>query len=122
MKNSVKSALFAAALLGSGAVSAGEVNHFKGLPAENLEQAVTNFSEYNHRLELLLAGELGPKQLGEVHELTYTLENALAKMNDELKQLAETLEAVHKASETADAKTVYEQGKQYLATAKKVVD
>lgn len=97
-------------------------NHFEGKPAETLEQAVANFSQYNDELAAILTEDtLDAKALHEVHQLTYTLENALEKINAEFTTLAETLEAVHVASETADEKTVKSQGKQYLETAKKIV-
>lgn len=93
-------------------------DHFKGKPAETLEQAVTNFSEYNGKLAKILAKEtLSSKELQSVHELTYTLENALEKINAEFIELAKILETVHVASETADAKTVKNQGALYLNTA-----
>ena len=44
-------------------------------------QAVANFSEYNGKLEGLIQQEhLSPQDMHEVHMLTYTLENALAKI------------------------------------------
>jgi len=93
-------------------------DHFKGKPAETLEQAVANFSEYNGKLAKILAKDtLSPKELHLVHELTYTLENALEKINAEFVELAKMLETVHMASETADAKTVKHQGLRYLNTA-----
>ena len=96
--------------------------HFKGKPAETLEQAVTNFSEYNSKLAKILAKDaLNPKELHQVHELTYTLENALEKINAEFIELAEILETVHVASETADAKTVKNQGLHYLNTARQAI-
>ena len=49
-----------------------------------------------------------------VHELTYTLENALAKINDELGKLAVTLEEVHLASEKYDADAVRDHGDAYM--------
>lgn len=56
-------------------------DHFKGKPSETLEQAVANFSEYNGKLADLLAKDaLSPQDLHQVHELTYTLENALEKI------------------------------------------
>ncbi|MCW5599326.1 MAG: hypothetical protein KIT59_09470 [Nitrosomonas sp.] len=97
-------------------------DHFKGKPSETLEQAVVNFSEYNGKLADLLAKDaLSPQDLHQVHELTYTLENALEKINAELTELANTLEAVHVASENGDAKTTKEQGARYLDTARKVI-
>lgn len=97
-------------------------DHFKGKPSETLEQAVVNFSEYNGKLADLLAKDaLSPHDLHQVHELTYTLENALEKINAELTELANTLEAVHVASENGDTKTTKEQGARYLDTARKVI-
>ncbi len=96
--------------------------HFEGKPAETLEQAVTNFSEANQELATLLAEEdLDARQLHEVHKLTYTLENALERIREDLEGLAETLEEVHLASETTDSETVKAKGREYLETARKLV-
>lgn len=111
-------------LLASGAVAAGEdrPEHFKGLPADTLVQAVANFSEYNSKLEGLIQQEhLSPQDMHEVHMLTYTLENALAKIHAELAALAEPLEAVHLASERAEPETVKTQGQSYLDSARQIV-
>ena len=98
------------------------LDHFKGIPADTLEQAVTNFSEYNNKLaEILAKDNLSPKELHSVHELTYTLENALEKINVEFIELAKILETVHVASETGDAKTVKNQGTLYLNTALQII-
>lgn len=98
-------------------------DHFKGLPADTLEDAVKNFSEYNQKLATVLdKSELSAADLATIHELTYTLENALEKIGAELTALAETLEEVHVASETADSKTVLSKGREYLSTARKVIE
>lgn len=98
-------------------------DHFEGQQAATLEQALANFSEYNDKLDALLAQEtLSAAELGRIHELTYTLENALEKIRHELAGLAETLEQIHVASETADAETVKSRGRIYLDTATKVVE
>lgn len=96
-------------------------NHFKGLPAETLEQAIHNFSKYNKKLQTLLNGELTLDQMGEIHVLSYTLENALKKIDDEVDELKDTLEEVHKGSEDIDFKTVKESGKKYLDKAQKII-
>ncbi|ALP52312.1 hypothetical protein Tel_03665 [Candidatus Tenderia electrophaga] len=97
-------------------------DHFEGLPAETLAQAMTNFSEYNAKLaDIIKQDKLVEKDLHEVHRLTYTLENALGKMASEVSELAETLEAVHLASESGDADTVTAQGQTYLDTARQLV-
>lgn len=108
-------------LIASPAMADDDVRHFKGEPANTLEQAVANFSEYNTRLDTVLGGELTPETMNDIHQLTYTLENALETMEDELDELADTLERVHKASETADTDTVRSAGKHYLETSRKIV-
>lgn len=97
-------------------------DHYKGEPAETLAAAVTNFSQYNQQLAAILAKDtLAPADLGKVHELTYTLENALEKLREELGDLADTLEEVHVASEKNDTKGVKEQGQKYLETAQEII-
>ncbi|PSJ42623.1 hypothetical protein C7H85_16700 [Zobellella endophytica] len=96
-------------------------DHYGGEPAETLTQAVANFSEYNTRLAELLVGELTPAALNEVHQLTYTLENALAKINEETATLAQTLEEVHVASETNQPQVVKDRGEAYLKVSRTLV-
>ncbi len=91
------------------------VEHFEGKNAESLEEAVTNFKLYNQRLESLLKKDsMSADDVTKVHELTYTLENALAKINDELGKLAVTLEEVHLASEKYNADAVRHHGDAYM--------
>lgn len=59
--------------------------------------------------------------MAQIHELTYTLENALEKIDREMQTLTKTLEALHVASETADFGGTRSQGEAYLATARKLV-
>lgn len=97
--------------------------HFKGKSADTLPEAVANFSEYNNALEALLRKpSLSPQDLHEVHQLTYTLENALEKIRAELATLADTLEAVHLASEAANSDEVRTQGQAYLSTSRQLID
>ncbi|WP_311944149.1 DUF6746 family protein [Halomonas piscis] len=97
-------------------------DHFDGKPAETLEAAVTNFSEGNqHLAELLEADTLGDEQLAEIHQLSYTLENALAKIDDEVEAMAESLEEVHVGSETGAPKQVADSGQTYLEAAQTLV-
>jgi hypothetical protein len=120
--NMNKITLGAALLLGVATLACAEtddaVEHFKGLPATTVDAAVTNFSEYNQRLKAVLDKEtIDGADVAMVHELTYTLENALAKINEELTTLAETLEELHKASERADIDAVRTKGRAYLDVA-----
>ena len=111
------------ALLTLGVAAASDpVQHFKGLPADTLEDAVRNFSEYNSRLAAIVGkGELAAADMATVHELTYTLENALERINDDLAALADLLEEVHVASETGDQTAVMAKGRAYLETARTII-
>lgn len=112
-----------ALLLAPGAQASERPSHYQGLPADTLEQAVQNFSEYNRKLADLLAREqLSAADLGTVHELTYTLENALEKIRSELESAAETLEEVHVASETGNTETVAGKGREYLSISTTVIE
>jgi SMC interacting uncharacterized protein involved in chromosome segregation len=115
--------LFVALVLAFSSAAAEErIEHFKGLQPASLEEAVKNFSEYNEKLAAILQqAEISPADLGEIHQLTYTLENALEMINAEFTALAETLEEVHVASETADYETARRKGEEYLATARKLI-
>lgn len=111
--------------LGSVSLAAGDAErqgHFKGKQSATLEQAVTNFREHNAKLAKLLAKDkLSPQDAQEVHELTYTLENALKKINSDFAELADVLEEVHVASEKLDTITIKKRGKTYLDISQKVI-
>lgn len=123
MKKLILSSLSCATLIfTTPAISSDEVEHFKGKPSKTLTQAVANFSDYNNKLEKVLSGELTPEAMNEVHQLTYTLENALGKLDEELEDMAERLEEVHLASERADQDTVQKQGSIYLEKSRTIIE
>jgi hypothetical protein len=95
--------------------------HFEAKPAETLAQAVANFAEYNDKLRAILDGKVTDSDMADVHQLTYTLENALKKINEEMAGLAVTLEEVHLASEKLDRDAVLKHGRAYLSVADEVV-
>ena len=97
------------------------VSHYKGKPAETLPEAVRNFSEYNAKLDAILKGNVSDAAMADVHELTYTLENALGKIREELTTLAATLEKLHLASEKLDQEGVIRHGNEYLSVSRQVV-
>lgn len=99
-----------------------EVEHYEGEKSATLKEAVANFSEYNEKLEEILDGELTPEAMNEIHQITYTLENALGKINEEIDGLAVTLEEIHLASESADTNAVASNGKDYLETSRTVIE
>ncbi|WP_199532711.1 DUF6746 family protein [Thiopseudomonas alkaliphila] len=124
MKKMLNTAVLAAGLMmGAGAVVADDrVDHFKGEPSPTLEAAVKNFSEYNNRLEAIVKkGEYTDEDLVQIHQLTYTLEVALEKMEEELDDLADVLEEVHVASETFDREKLKKNAPLYLETSRKIV-
>jgi hypothetical protein len=49
-----------------------------------------------------------------VHELTYTLEQAVAQLKSEIDKAAVALEEVHIASESLDQKTIKAESSNYL--------
>ncbi|WP_369412997.1 DUF6746 family protein [Halomonas alkalisoli] len=61
------------------------------------------------------------EDLGTIHELTYTLENALEKINEEVNTMAVTLEEVHLGSETGDFERVNSNGAAYLDAAQTLI-
>lgn len=95
--------------------------HFEGTPSATLAQAVANFSESNLKLKTILDGKVTDADMAEVHQLTYTLENALKKINEEMSALAGTLEEVHLASEKLDRDAVLEHGRAYLSVSGQVI-
>jgi len=103
--------------------TAAEVEHYQGKEAKTLEQAVTNLRDYNQRLEALLEKEdLTAAELEKVHQLTYTLENALKRINTELGSIAGNLETVHLASERRETETVRSKGRIYLQQVDTLID
>lgn len=94
--------------------------HFKGEAIANTQQALAMLAEANAKLTTILAGELNPTTMTEVHQLTYTLENALALIPAADAEIKEVLEEVHLGSETMDADRVRDNGQYYLQLAKKL--
>lgn len=97
-------------------------DHFQGKPSETVEEALAVLNKHNLRLEALVEKDtLTPQEVAEVHQLTYTLENALETIANEHDRVAELLEEVHVASEANDAATVSRSGREYLERAQKLV-
>jgi len=76
-------------------------------------------AEYNDRLGAIMEkDEVTPDDLDAIHQLTYTLENALARIDTEVEGMAVNLEEVHLASERLDRETLREHGPRYLRKAR----
>lgn len=119
----IAAAFLSLTLLGGTAHAEKRVDHFKGKPSATLEQAVANFSSENERLKVRLSKkELTPQDLITIHELTYTLEAALAKINTEMSALANTLENLHQASERLEETDARKHGDAYLKAVGTIFD
>ncbi len=96
--------------------------HYRAEKAETLEQAVKNFSEHNKQVAKVLEKDaLSPDDVEQIHEATYTLEEALDRIEEGMEELEETLETLHRASEAHQEAAVREAGKTYLETAGKII-
>lgn len=94
---------------------ADRIEHFEGKPAQTIEAALENLHVANQQLETLLASQSIDAEVSyEIHQLTYTLENALERLEDELEQAQETLERVHLASEANQGDVLATEGQRYL--------
>lgn len=111
------------ALLAASPVMAQDsVDHYAPQPSETLDAALANFSDYNTIMaEIMAQDSLTPTDMEDVHQLTYTLEVALAKLIEESTELAQRLEFVHQASEGDNGARLREYGLTYLETAQKIV-
>jgi hypothetical protein len=102
-------------------------DHFEGKKAETYDEAVSNMKEANSKLSDLLAdGKVSGSEFFKIHRMSYTMENALAKIREEsdrdYSDVAKNLESVHLASEKKDAETVLQEGKKYLEGAKAMLE
>ncbi|MFN2287813.1 MAG: DUF6746 family protein [Chromatocurvus sp.] len=119
MKKGILTATLLLSSLVLGSAGASErLDHFKGHPSEDIEQAAKNFLDYNQRLAVLVERDrLSAVDLSTVHELTYTLENALERMKEDLEALAEALEEAHVASEAGNYDATLAKARAYLEKA-----
>ena len=98
-------------------------SHFPSLDAPNTSVALCNLAKFNEKLQTIAnKKKLTPEDMVKVHELTYTLENAVIRLQKDLKTIAVDLEKVHKASEHLDGKTVKGSGDKYLTATNLILD
>lgn len=99
-----------------------EPAHYNAQTSETLEQAWTNFMVYTQKINSVLErDDLSVEDMEEVHEITYTVEVALAKLLEELSSLPADLETLHLASEGDDVDAFLEAAKAYMATTNVIV-
>lgn len=120
MKTLFTTAILLLAVVSTPAIAMDDDDHFEGLPAETLDDALTNLRAGLPELHAALGGELDELAMNDIHELTYTLENAMARLRLEIIALEAELEALHLASERWDAGAVRTHGATYLEGASKL--
>ncbi|PLW82360.1 hypothetical protein CWI75_11385 [Kineobactrum sediminis] len=92
--------------------------HFRGEPSATLEEAFANLESYNARLrDTLDSGEVQGDDFNQIHLLTYTLENALERIESELEMLEESLEEIHIGSERGEPGRIDENAADYFSRA-----
>lgn len=96
--------------------------HYEARQSNTLKEAVENFAAYNAKIAAVMAkDELTDTDLERIHELTYTLEDALARINRVMQALPQTLETLHIASENHQPAAVRGAGAVYLDIATTVI-
>jgi len=98
------------------------VEHFEGKEVGSKQEAVTILRDYNARLEDKLSGELTPEKMNSIHKISYTMENALAKLDGDLDGAAQSLERMHLASERMETDAVKRHAQAYLHVMPSVLD
>lgn len=91
-------------------------NHFPSLESHDVSTALCNIQAYNQKLAAITnKPNLTALDMVNIHELTYTLENAVNFLKVSLENVSVDLEEVHLASETLDPNTIKDSGEKYLA-------
>lgn len=113
--------LTAALCAGPAVADEERASHYEGKPAVNLQQAVRNLHEANRKLEARLSEEMTGENMNEIHKLSYTLENALQRLDADLERIADVLEGMHVASERGKGDAVESNGRTYLENIRIIV-
>ena len=89
--------------------------HFKAIVSTDIASALCNLKTYNAELQQVTREkDVDTMGMLKVHELTYTLENALQKIQAELTTIAADLEEVHQSSESHDQTKVKTYTEKYM--------
>lgn len=92
-----------------------DVDHFKGQASPDLKSALCNLQQFDQKLAKVTNGKaLTGTEMAEIHQLTYTLEVAVQKVQAEMAIAAEELEKVHKGSEVMASEKVKKSTEDYL--------
>lgn len=122
MKKRVAPILAALALTATVAIADDRPDHYRGEASATLAEAFANLAEYNLRLRAILdKGEVQGDDFNEIHRLTYTLENALGRIEDELEALEDDLEELHQGSEKGDGQRIETFAPRYFERAEELL-
>jgi DNA repair ATPase RecN len=123
MKKIVTSVIASLIITVSSAQADEKYKHFPSLDSADTATALCNLEEFNKKLQAIVnKDDLTPEDMVKVHELTYTLENAVVRLQKDLETIAVDLENVHKASERLDNNTIKGSGKDYLDATSKILN
>jgi hypothetical protein len=117
-----RTALIVALAMGATPLFADQkVDHYAAEESADLAEAMAKFSEFNKRMAAIVAmPSLSRDDIENVHQLTYTLEDALGKIIEEATELAELLESVHLASESSNVERLKARAASYLTIAQQL--
>ena len=123
IKISIISLLFIFSMTTGNTFAGERADHYKGKVPKSLDQAINYLRSHNAQLNTLLKTEkLSPQQLDEIHQMTYTMENAIEKLKNGVTGISDSLEALHKASETGQTNITKSLGEKYLLLSKPLVE
>ncbi len=92
-----------------------ELEQSQGQSVETLQDAVDALELRNDLLDVLLTKEeLTEGDIAIVQQLTETIENALAKIDEALDAMSDQVQEVKAGAESTDAERIRENGKAYL--------
>lgn len=92
-------------------------SHFQPIKPHDTQTAFCNIQTYNEKITAITSKtNLTTQDMVKIHELTYTLENAVNFLKVTLENASTDLEEIHQASEKLDQKTIKLSGQKYLAT------
>ncbi|TVP89721.1 MAG: hypothetical protein EA348_07465 [Pseudomonadaceae bacterium] len=96
--------------------------HYQAERSDSTEQAVSNLRSSNQQLAALIGGELSDNDMHDIHKLSYTLEDTLQRLIDDLQLLHDTVADMHWATESMQADAVTDYGAAYLEGIGKIIE
>ncbi len=122
MKRALVTVIGTLLILASTAKADEKYNHFPSLDSPDTATALCNLAKFNEKLKVIETKKsMTAEDMVKVHELTYTLENAVIRLQKDLDTIAVDLEKVHKASEVLAEKTIKQSGEDYLSATNNIL-